>query len=107
MMGLLFNLIDGVVFVLDSLLRMYWYVVIIAVIASWVNADPYNPIVRFLRGTTEPALARIRRWLPFVYTSGIDFSPIVLLLGISFVQIVLIGSLRDLRGQLVMGSGVF
>lgn len=106
-MSLLSNLIDGIAFLLDSLLRLYWYVVIIAVISSWLNADPYNPIVRFLRSATEPALARIRRWLPFVYTSGLDLSPIVLLLAISFIQIVLVRSLHDVRRQLVIGSGVF
>ena len=97
---LLNNLLTGIAGVLSSLLTLYWYIVIIAVIASWVNADPSNPIVRFLRGVTEPALFRIRRWLPFVYSFGIDFSPVILLLGINFAQTVLVGSLWALQARI-------
>ena len=52
--------------VLSSLLWLYWWIVIIAVLLTWVNPDPYNPIVRFLRSVTEPVFYRVRRAMPFV-----------------------------------------
>src|SRR5262245_17097201 len=71
--------------ILDFLLSAYRWIIIIAVLLTWVNPDPYNPIVRFLRGVTEPVFYQVRRRLPFVVVSGIDLSPIVVLLVIEFV----------------------
>lgn len=68
------------------LLTIYTWVVIAAVLITWVNPDPWNPIVRFLRRVTEPVFARIRRWLPFVVIGGLDLSPLVLLLAIQLVD---------------------
>lgn len=82
--------------VLDSLLTLYFWVVLIAALLSWVNPDPRNPIVRFLYAVTEPVLYQIRRRLPFVYAGGIDFSPLVLMLAIQFVKMVVVQSLYEL-----------
>ena len=85
--------------VLDYLLTFYWWIVIIAVLLTWVNPDPYNPIVRFLRGVTEPVFYQVRRYLPFVVISGIDLSPIVVLLLIRVVQMVVVEPLAVLGHQ--------
>jgi len=82
--------------ILDRLLWLYFYIVLVAALLSWVNPDPRNPIVRFLYGVTEPVLYQIRRRLPFVYAAGIDFSPLVLMAAIYFVQMVVVGSLYEL-----------
>jgi hypothetical protein len=50
--------------VLGSLLNLYWWIVFVAVLITWVNPDPYNPVVRFLRGVTEPVFYQVRRRLP-------------------------------------------
>jgi len=71
---------------ISGLLWLYSLVVIVAVLVTWVNADPWNPIVRFLRKATEPAFARIRRWIPFVVIGGLDLSPLVLLVGIRILD---------------------
>jgi len=60
-----------------------------------VNPDPYNPIVRFLYNATEPLLYRVRRSLP-LFAGGIDFSPLLIILVIYFLQAFLVQSLRDL-----------
>ncbi|HRF91083.1 MAG TPA: YggT family protein [Desulfobacter postgatei] len=73
----------------DGLLTVYKYILIAAALVTWVNPDPYNPIVRGIRALTEPVFYRIRKWMPFTYISGIDFSPFVVVLGIKFVQIFL------------------
>ena len=62
-----------------SLITIYSYVVIIRAVVSWFNPNPDNPLVQFLRGVTDPALATVRSFLPqFFRSTGIDFTPIVL-----------------------------
>ena len=51
------------------------------VILSWLNPNPFNPIVRFVYVLTEPVLAPVRRVLPPI--AGLDFSPIVVFVVIS------------------------
>jgi YggT family protein len=65
------------------------------VLISWVNADPYSPIVRFLYVATDPILAPVRRALP-VYAGGLDLSPVIVWIGIVFFQRFLVQSLYDL-----------
>jgi len=88
------NLVFGVARVFDALLNLYFWIVIVSAVLSWVNPDPYNPIVRFLYEATEPVLSRIRRWLP-IQLGGIDFSPMLLILALMFVQSFLVQTLRD------------
>ncbi len=78
------------------LLSIYALVVLASCIISWVSPDPYNPIVRTLRILTEPVLWRIRKLLPFTYVNGIDFSPLVLLLGIELFRRVVLVSILEL-----------
>jgi len=92
------NLLLGIAKVLDMLLWFYMWVLIARVVISWVNADPYNPIVRAILSVTEPLLYRIRRTLPI--GGGIDFSPLVVFAGIYFLQIFLVRSLVDLALRL-------
>ncbi len=99
-MFVLANFISGVAAVLNMLLSLYWWILLARVIISWVNPDPYNQIVRFLSAATDPVLYRIRRAFPITYTSGIDLSPIVVIAAIYFLQIFLVGSLRDLASRL-------
>jgi Predicted integral membrane protein len=87
-MILFVNLINALDFIVSTLVSMYSFIVLGYCIISWVNPDPYNPIVRLLRNLTEPALWRIRKHLPFVHTTGMDFSPIVLILGIQLLDMV-------------------
>jgi YggT family protein len=82
--------------ILNGLLNTYWWIVIIAVLLTWVNPDPRNPIVRFLYAVTEPVLYWIRRRFPFLVIGGFDLSPIVLLVGIQFAKLFLVGSLTEL-----------
>ena len=87
------NILEAIIYIVDTLLTVYSFVVIVACLLSWVNPDPYNPIVRILRNLTEPLLWRIRKVLPFTYISGLDLSPVVLLLAIQLVKMIIIKSL--------------
>jgi YggT family protein len=70
--------------ILSSILTIYSFVVIAAVLISWVGPDPYNPVVRILRQLTEPVFSLIRRFTPRL--GAIDLSPVVVLLIIMFIQ---------------------
>ena len=91
--------------ILNSLLTLYFWILLAAAVLSWVNPDPNNPIVRFLRSVTDPVLYRVRRTLPFVYAGGIDFSPLVVMLGIQFVKIVVVQSLYELAFRIAAAAG--
>lgn len=94
------NFMMAIAQLLDFIFSIYTWVVLGRVIVSWVNADPYNPIVRFLYEATEPILGRIRRFLP-MSMGGIDFSPMILVLAIVFLQSFVITSLK----QIAMSMG--
>ena len=74
-------------------LTIYLYIVIARALLSWVNPDPYNPIVRFLYQVTEPVFSRVRRWFPWTAMGGIDFAPMLILLVIFFLQSFLVQTL--------------
>lgn len=78
------NFLNALGSVVYYVLEMYIYVVIARALVSWVNPDPWNPIVQFLEKVTEPALAPIRRLIG--WRLGIDVSPIVLILILIFLQ---------------------
>ena len=86
------NLTFAIATILDYLLTIINWLIIIRALLSWVNPDPYNPIVRFLNTVTEPLLAPFRRLIP-VYAIGIDFSPIFALILIWFLKLFLVRTL--------------
>ena len=88
------NVLQGLATVLDWLLTLYMYVIIARALISWVNPDPWNPIVQFLDRVTEPVLAPVRRRIS--YGMGIDLSPLIVIGIIIFLQIAVVQSLREL-----------
>ena len=94
-MFVLANFIGALAHVLNTFLTVYMWIVIIAALITWVNPDPYNPIVRFLYSVTEPVFRYVRRVLPLPSMS-IDISPIIVILIIIFLQYFLVASLIQL-----------
>ena len=88
------NLLAAVAKVLDIALTIFMWIVIARAILSWVSPDPYNPIVRFIHNVTEPVLYQIRRKIPLSF-GGIDFSPIIVLLAVIFMQQFVVQSLYE------------
>ncbi len=86
------NIVLGIAEVLHWVLWAYMWAIIIRALISWVNPDPYNPIVQILTRMTEPALRPIRKLVP-PYKVGIDFSPMIAVLIIIFLQKALIDTL--------------
>ena len=91
-MFIMSNLLAAVAKVLDIALTIFMWIVIARAILSWVSPDPYNPIVRFINNVTEPVLYQVRRRIPLSF-GGIDFSPIIILLAVIFLQQFVVQSL--------------
>ncbi|MCF6244447.1 MAG: YggT family protein [Sulfurovum sp.] len=78
---------------IHTLMTIYIWVIIISSLLSFVQPDPNNPIVQALRRLTEPALSFVRQKMPFVMMGGIDLSPLVIIFGLQFVDIIIRNSL--------------
>ena len=93
------NLLSATAQILNIVLQLYMWIMIIRALLSWVNPDPYNPIVQFLNSITEPVLYRVRQLMPMSGT-GIDFSPMIVILAIIFLQSFLVNSIGMLAMRL-------
>jgi YggT family protein len=101
-MLILANALIGLSVVLNSLLGLLMFLIIARVIISWVNADPYNVLVRIIVSSTDPILVPMRRKMP-LNMGGLDFSPIVVILVIYALQYVVAQSLND-YGQVLRAT---
>ena len=88
------NTLLGLATVLDYALSFYSWIIIARALISWVNPDPWNPIVQFLTRATEPVLAPIRRRIGL--GMGIDLSPLIVIAAIWFMQIAIVQSVKDI-----------
>jgi YggT family protein len=86
--------------VLNFVLLFFMWIVIARAILSWVNPDPYNPIVRFIHNVTEPVLYQVRKKIPINF-GGIDFSPIIVILVVYFLRDFVVNSLVRFSESLI------
>ncbi len=93
-MFVLGNFIMALAKLVNFVFDAYIIIVFARAVISWVNADPYNPIVRFLVQATDPLLSRIRRHVPLL--GGLDLSPMILILAIIFLQSLLVPTLQQI-----------
>ena len=98
-MFMISNFLFAIAKLVNFVLAAYMWIIIGRAILSWVNPDPYNPIVRFLHDVTEPVLSRIRRLVPS-FAGGIDFSPMIVILAIVFLQSFLVPTLKQLAAAI-------
>ena len=99
-MFVLSNFLNALATLVDFVLGAYMWIIVGRAIISWVNPDPYNPIVRFLHEVTDPLLYKIRRLIPFSAAGGIDFSPMILIVAILFLRSFLVPTLQRLAFSL-------
>lgn len=92
------NLFHAIAYILNMVLSAYMWIIIISALISWVNPDPYNPIVRFLHSVTEPVLRPIRRKLGF--SMGMDISPMIVILIIMFIKYFIVASIFDMGARM-------
>ena len=98
-MFILSNFIGSLATVVDIVLNLYMWIMIIRAVLSWVNPDPYNPIVKFLYNITEPLMYRVRRILPLQF-GGMDLTPMVIIIAIIFLRSFIVQTLRQLAYQI-------
>ena len=98
-MIILANLLNAVAVVLNMVLSTLLFIVVLRALISWVNPDPYNPIVRFLVGSTEPFLRHLRKFVP-VLGGRVDITPIILIMIVYFLQAFLVQTLHDYSYQM-------
>ena len=96
-MFVLGNFVMALAKVVDVLLTMFYWLILIRALLSWVSPDPFNPIVQILNRATEPVLAPIRRLLPYM---AIDISPIIAFLAIMFLKTFLVSTLFEVSYRL-------
>jgi YggT family protein len=92
-MFVLGNFFSALAVLVNILLTVLYWLILIRALISWVNPDPFNPVVQFLQRSTEPILEPIRRILPPL---PIDLSPLVAFFAIIFLQKFLVKTLFDL-----------
>jgi len=98
-MFVLSNFIVALAKIIDIVLTIYMWIIVFRALISWVNPDPYNKIVIFLYRVTEPVLGPVRRRLP-MSNIGIDFSPIIVILVIIFLQYFLVETMIQMAAHL-------
>jgi YggT family protein len=88
------NFVLAVARIVELAINVYIWVIIARALISWVNPDPYNPIVRFLYRVTEPVLRMVRRRMPML-AGGLDLSPMIVILILYFIDWFVVSTLRD------------
>lgn len=98
-MFILGNFLMALANLIHLVLSAYIWIVVGRAIISWVNPDPYNPIVRFLIQATDPVLEKIRRYIPPM--GGLDLSPIILIFALVFLQNFIVNNLMEIGRRLL------
>ena len=93
-MFILGNFLLALAKLINIVFTAYTWIIIGRAVISWVNADPYNPIVRFLIQATEPVLEKIRRYIPPM--GGLDLSPMILIFAVIFLQSFIVPTLTSI-----------
>ncbi|SRR6266852_9855770 len=91
--------VSAVANLLNLVIVVYIWLIIARALLSWVNPDPYNPIVRFLSRATEPVLRPVRHRLPTL-AMGLDLSPMVVILALYFLKEFLVPVLQRLAMEI-------
>jgi YggT family protein len=72
--------------IFTGLINIYIWVMIVAALLSFVNPDPYNPIVQFLSRVTQPAYSFVRRFIRTDF-NGLDLAPLVIIIGLQVISV--------------------
>jgi len=99
-MFILGNLVHAMAVVIDNVFKLYGFVIMVAVLITWVSPDPFNPLVQLLRGVTEPLFDWVRQHVPFARVGMLDLSPMLVLFLLWFLRIFLVQSLLDVSVRL-------
>ncbi|PAF48126.1 hypothetical protein BKH46_02105 [Helicobacter sp. 12S02634-8] len=96
---ILSSILEALGSILHILITLYTWVVIISALITWVRPDPFNPIVVLLTRLTEPLYSRLKAKLPLVF-NGIDFTPLVVIVILQFLDMTLVKILLSYAARL-------
>jgi YggT family protein len=100
-MSLLGYLILAIAKILGLVINIYTMIVIVAALLSWVNPDPYNPIVRIIYRLTQPVFAAVRKLMPGSLRSmRLDLSPIAVLIALVIIETIVVSELYNLAASM-------
>ncbi len=94
-MSILVEIIQGLGSIVLGIINVYIWVIIIAALLSFVNPDPFNPIVQFLYRITNPAYMFVRRYVRTNF-NGLDLAPLIIVIGLQVLLVLLSALLRAL-----------
>lgn len=94
-MSMLMEIIQGLGSIIISLVNIYVWVIIVTALLSFVNPDPYNPVVQFLHRVTQPAYRLVRRFIRTDF-NGLDLAPLVIIIALQIVIVLLSALLHAL-----------
>jgi YggT family protein len=86
------HLFIGIAKLIGMILSIFKFVLVIRILMSWINPDPYNEIVKIIYKITDPVLIPIRKYIPIQF-GMVDFSPIIAFLLIYFLKYFLVNVL--------------
>ncbi len=87
-MSMLIEIIQGLGGIFIGLINIYIWVLIVTALLSFVNPDPFNPIVQFLYRITNPAYAYLRRFIRTDF-NGLDLAPLIIIIGLQILIVIL------------------
>lgn len=95
------NLLLTIAMIVNWVIQIYIFIIIARALISWVEPNPYNPIVQFLYKITEPVLRPIRRILP-LRGMGFDISPLIAIIILWALQYFIVRTLQDMAFRFKM-----
>lgn len=99
-MMVLSTLIDAIANILHMVIILYIWILIASALISWVNPNPFNPIVQVLTRLSAPAYYLIRKLRIPTIVGGIDLAPIILIFALQFLDLFLIRLLHEIARSL-------
>jgi len=87
-MNMIIEIVQGVGSLAIGLINVYIWVIIIAALLSFVNPDPYNPIVQFLHRITNPAYNLVRKFVKTNF-NGLDLAPLFIIVALQVIIVLL------------------
>ena len=93
------NFVTGIAYVFDMLLNIYFWIILIRTVLSWIQPNPYNPLVRTIYKLVDPVTYKISRMIP-TRLGMIDFAPFILMIIIVFLQRFLVRSLFEFGARM-------
>jgi len=94
-MSMLLEVIQGLGGIFIGLINIYIWVLIVTALLSFVNPDPYNPIIQFLYRITNPAYSALRRFIKTDF-NGLDLAPLIIIIALQVLIVILSSLLNSL-----------